>query len=421
MSDRIIQGFSEMKDIYLTQILTEEKEEEGEDYDKDGKKERPKKEWKDSRNNKIRAAMGKPPEDDYEEDEDKEEEEKPKSKKGKKKEKDDDMKTESFSNWRTDLYEVISKLEPKVKDIGNEQIVEKPVNNKITLNPTVTEKFAVIDTQELSEEFIVETSNVAAEYFVRKGLNEHGLEMVIDYLGEEKFLEYVFYVAEDSLLTEATKSKRTPAELKALEAKRKALNAESKRKHEEAKASIAKKVSVDKGNTAVKSAVQQQNPKAPAGIKGIAQRVQTIWKEGEGARTKGWEKHDAAAKKLNTAAGEAHRKYKEGIKQGKTPFQALGSLFASFEDWVGGLIDEGYDLSTISASQLVERYNFLLEKATSEQQQKIFGLALSVKRGEVSRSKVSDRVLEIVDGMSEAEIRKFASTKHKGLPHKKEE
>jgi hypothetical protein len=66
-----------------------------------------------------------------------------------------------------------------------------------------------------------------------------------------------------------------------------------------------------------------------------------------------------------------------------------------------------------------EEYN-LLEKAESEQQQKIFGLALSVKRGQTPRSEVSDRVLKIVDGMGEKEIRKFAKTKHEGIPHKVE-
>ena len=59
--------------------------------------------------------------------------------------------------------------------------------------------------------------------------------------------------------------------------------------------------------------------------------------------------------------------------------------------------------------------------ATSKQQQKLFGLALSVKRGDTPRSEVSDDVLGIVDKMSEKEIEDFASTDHKGLPTKKEE
>jgi DNA-binding transcriptional MerR regulator len=58
--------------------------------------------------------------------------------------------------------------------------------------------------------------------------------------------------------------------------------------------------------------------------------------------------------------------------------------------------------------------------ATSQQQQKLFGLALSVKRGETSRGEVSDEVLNIVDTMSEKKIKDFAETSHKGLPTKVE-
>ena len=58
--------------------------------------------------------------------------------------------------------------------------------------------------------------------------------------------------------------------------------------------------------------------------------------------------------------------------------------------------------------------------ATSQQQQKLFGLALSVKRGETPRSEASDEVLNIVDTMSEKDIRDFAATSHSGLPTKVE-
>ncbi len=54
--------------------------------------------------------------------------------------------------------------------------------------------------------------------------------------------------------------------------------------------------------------------------------------------------------------------------------------------------------------------------AVSQQQQKIMGLALSVKRGETPRSKASAEVLKIVDSMSEKELEKYAGTAHKGLP-----
>ena len=58
--------------------------------------------------------------------------------------------------------------------------------------------------------------------------------------------------------------------------------------------------------------------------------------------------------------------------------------------------------------------------AQSKQQQKLFGLALAVKRGDVPKSDVSDEIKDIVKTMPEKDIEKFASTKHKGLPLKKE-
>ena len=56
--------------------------------------------------------------------------------------------------------------------------------------------------------------------------------------------------------------------------------------------------------------------------------------------------------------------------------------------------------------------------ALSKQQQKLFGLALAVKRGDVPKSEVSDEIKGIVDRMSEKDIEKYAKTKHKGLPNK---
>lgn len=57
----------------------------------------------------------------------------------------------------------------------------------------------------------------------------------------------------------------------------------------------------------------------------------------------------------------------------------------------------------------------------SKKQQKLFGIALSVKRGDTPRSKVSKSVLDIVDSMSEKEIEKWTSTKHKSIPTRVEQ
>ena len=63
----------------------------------------------------------------------------------------------------------------------------------------------------------------------------------------------------------------------------------------------------------------------------------------------------------------------------------------------------------------------LKEKSVSKQQQKLMGLALSYKRGETSDAEVSDTVRDLAKSMSTKELEDFASTKHKGLPQKKED
>lgn len=60
----------------------------------------------------------------------------------------------------------------------------------------------------------------------------------------------------------------------------------------------------------------------------------------------------------------------------------------------------------------------LEERAVSKQQQKIMGLALSVKRGDTKKSEVSKKVQDMSKKMSEKDLEDFASTKHKGLPKK---
>lgn len=54
--------------------------------------------------------------------------------------------------------------------------------------------------------------------------------------------------------------------------------------------------------------------------------------------------------------------------------------------------------------------------AKSKSQQRLFGMALAVRQGELKRSEVEDEVLDIVDGkMTDKQIRDFAKTPHKGL------
>ncbi len=60
----------------------------------------------------------------------------------------------------------------------------------------------------------------------------------------------------------------------------------------------------------------------------------------------------------------------------------------------------------------------MIMPALSVQQQKLMGLALAYKRGNVSKSDVSKTVRQLANSMSEKELEKYASTSHKGLPKK---
>lgn len=56
--------------------------------------------------------------------------------------------------------------------------------------------------------------------------------------------------------------------------------------------------------------------------------------------------------------------------------------------------------------------------AISQQQQKLMGLALAYKRGDIPPSDVSSTIKKIANAMSEKELEKYAGTKHKNLPKK---
>ena len=59
------------------------------------------------------------------------------------------------------------------------------------------------------------------------------------------------------------------------------------------------------------------------------------------------------------------------------------------------------------------------EKSVSQAQQKLMGMALAYKRGEMNDA--SDEVKKLASSMSEKDLEDFAKTKHKGLPKKVDE
>ncbi len=59
-------------------------------------------------------------------------------------------------------------------------------------------------------------------------------------------------------------------------------------------------------------------------------------------------------------------------------------------------------------------------KAQSEKQQMAAGAALSAKRGESKQSDLQGASKEMFESMSESELEDMASTKHDGIPEKKD-
>ena len=57
--------------------------------------------------------------------------------------------------------------------------------------------------------------------------------------------------------------------------------------------------------------------------------------------------------------------------------------------------------------------------ARSKKQQMAAGASLAAKRGERSKASLKGASREMVDSMSERQLREFASTKRRGLPRKK--
>ena len=57
--------------------------------------------------------------------------------------------------------------------------------------------------------------------------------------------------------------------------------------------------------------------------------------------------------------------------------------------------------------------------ARSKKQQMAAGAALAAKRGDRSKAGLKGASRQMVDSMSERQLREFASTKRRGLPRKK--
>jgi hypothetical protein len=327
-----------------------------------------------------------------------------------------EVKESAYYSWRDTVDE--SLLWEIIDDVEQKQVKEKTVNNYATKNPVVTvnpdikTESVLIDSEELNEDFIEESIDIATEYLCEEGLSVDDIKDLINELGVEEFSEWVMQLGYETLLEE-----------------RAAKRAKPKKSVEQIKAEIDAR---EKAAASRKAAAKKPTSSRPPGQERIIKGAKSIAQSAtspENVRSTVKGALDAAAR-MALSAGKGHQTAMEIKKKGGTLAQqlgggagaALGSFFkrgtSQFKEWVENLLEEGYDLSEYTWDELYEEYEEIQEKAVSEQQQKLFGLALSVKRGETSREKVSPEVLKIVDDMSEKEIRKYAATSHEGIPEK---
>ena len=275
---------------------------------------------------------------------------------------------ESFSNWRQDLREIVDEIET------NKEIKEKKVNNKVTINPDFKESVeeiggTLLEMVEIDEiDYIVES--VYGE-LLDEGYCEDDIEEALEYALTEAKVTF----GHDTESPRDKMMKRAKGRLKFLGRK------------------VGEKIG------AAKKSAQHQVAKA---------QVSAYNKGREVAQTA-----SDKVRKVKQSASDAGRKVTQTASNVKT---SVSNAPQRAKSGVKSFVKR-------QAQKVVNRMSeeTLNEKAESEQQQKLFGLALSVKRGQTSRSEVSDAVLKIVDSMSEKKIRDFAKTKHEGLPKKVEE
>lgn len=398
MSEQIVNALAKMKEIYIEEVshnnliqqrLDEEAKqikkykkpeldpvgEEDDDIDNDGDSDET-----DSYLLNRRKVRSDKINDEPEEDEDE------KSKKKKK-----SVKENRYYSWRDTIDEdtLLELVNPEKEN----HVKEKKVNNYVgkepvvSINPELKTESVLLDTEELDEDFIEESIDIVSDYLCEEDLTLEEIEDLIDEVGIEEFYEWVLQFGYESLLSEARAAKRARPGGKTVEQVKAEIDAREK-------AAAAKR--------AKKSTTSTQK-KPPANRALVRDLVGSV----------------AELARRERAAKEATKK--GGIKAGLRSFFLKPEYHEQFQTWVDDLLQEGYDLSSYTWDELFEEYQELEEKAVSEQQQKLFGLALSVKRGQTPKEEVSKEVLKIVNTMSETEIRKYASTPHKGIPEKKEE
>lgn len=275
----------------------------------------------------------------------------------------------------------------------------------------------------MSEDYQI---NAVSEYFIEEGLNEEGVAILIEELGVAEFVEFVYDLGEEIMITEelnearaggvkvapVTKTGKSVGSLKGgprTSAIKRLRKEKAARREAEAKASAAKPSGMkaalqSQSKTAAKrDAAVSKAKNAQPKKKGILDRV-------AGEVLKGIERHNKAM----AAARETGKTISKAARVGAKGASEFGKGFSSGVKTTAKVTKGA---KKVLSNEEVEQ---LSEKSVSVSQQQAAGAALAAKRGEKDPSELKGASLQMYKSMSEKELRDFAKTKHDGLPEKKE-
>ena len=335
---------------------------------------------------------------------------------GKFKKKKKKVAKEQFSNWREDLIEVVDKLDSKKK--------EKKVDNTsiIKINPEFKESIeniggTILEMVEIGEvDFVVES---VYDELLEEGYEEEDIEEALEYAlteatvtfghdtpssGDKKrgnLIKSVGRLARQKLSSKvrgAKKSVKAAVARGARKVAKGALGVARKMEGGDRKPSTAH--TKTRSASTYRGAGSGQKEKVSSGSytppsKKKAEKPSDPW---EGSYTKSSDTPKPKAKK--TTAPKATTK-KAAAPKTKAPAKKKKS--SKLDDLLSSIRNEEFQLD---------------EKALSRAQQRFMGMVYAAKQGETP---ASPEVAKAAAGISKKEARKFAKTKHKGLPEVKEQ
>jgi len=284
------------------------------DYDGDGKKESPTAEYKGSRDKAIKKSIAK---EEFIDEVNDAEDDNPDANvkkidvmKGKNKIKISPTQSEAVDPATSNKKEPDAGVANKEKRVSmmKRQILQKKMQAVRSGAGADIVAHHEPEGDVLTEEFINESVDFATEYFYKEGLNEEGLDLVIEDVGIDEFTEFVLGLQED-LNEERSAERAKPrdyAKVKAsvdkTDAKHKAAGTREYSKSAAAKRNYGDKPAPE-GKPEKKAATKKKVEKSVAKAK-KAQPAKPISKPGLGSKirsavSKGVERHKAATKKAS--------------------------------------------------------------------------------------------------------------------------